>query len=129
MFKKFPDPGADPGSHIKAKPDLARPSLAGLIYALRNLGEVLPDFEWNYRDCRTCAMGVAHDLWDIRSCSADLSEALNIPDVAAFRIFLNADGRHGAIPTAAMVADDLAALRRVMTGPRARSSAPRSLDL
>lgn len=46
-------------------PDLSKPSLAGLSYVLRH-PEIWPDgFEWNYGNCRTCAMGIAHRLWTL----------------------------------------------------------------
>lgn len=42
----------------------SKPSLEGLVYALRH-PETWPEgFVWNYRDCNSCAMGLARQLWD-----------------------------------------------------------------
>lgn len=40
-----------------------KPSLENLSYALRH-PETWPDgFEWDYRNCNSCAMGLASNLW------------------------------------------------------------------
>ena len=42
---------------------LAKPSLAALAYALRHQETWPEGFVWNFYNCRTCAMGMAADLW------------------------------------------------------------------
>jgi hypothetical protein len=40
-------------------------TLEGLAFALRHR-ELWPvGFEWNYKECKKCAMGLAYRLWDL----------------------------------------------------------------
>jgi hypothetical protein len=51
---------------------LARPSVEGLIYALRH-PEVWPEgFVWDYSDCTTCALGLTYRLWISSDDEADI---------------------------------------------------------
>lgn len=44
--------------------DLSKPSLQALSHLLRHK-ELWPDgFEWDYRRCSTCAIGLSRELWD-----------------------------------------------------------------
>ena len=43
--------------------DLNRPSLHALSYVLRQPHMWPRNFHWNYSNCETCAMGLAHLLW------------------------------------------------------------------
>jgi hypothetical protein len=43
--------------------DLNKPSLHALSYALRHPDTWPTEFHWNYSNCATCAMGLAHLLW------------------------------------------------------------------
>jgi hypothetical protein len=52
---------------------LAKPSLAGLAYALRHPDAWPEGFVWNFYDCRTCAMGMAAQLW------ASVSRPIRVP--------------------------------------------------
>lgn len=42
-----------------------RPSLRSLSYVLRHRDMLPKDFEWDYTDCRTCAIGLAGRLWGL----------------------------------------------------------------
>lgn len=43
--------------------NIGTPSLKNLSHILRHK-ELWPEgFRWNYRQCTTCAMGIAHELW------------------------------------------------------------------
>jgi hypothetical protein len=67
---------------------LARPSLEGLSFALRNLKSVLPKWCWRFGSWNSCAVGVAHALWPgaIRRCRGKDAEA-------AFGLTYNEAGR------------------------------------
>jgi len=68
---------------------LAKPSIEGLIYALRHK-ETWPDgFEWDYRGCSTCAMGLAARLWEEIEFPSwyEVGDALKMNRVAAIWIF------------------------------------------
>jgi hypothetical protein len=43
--------------------DLNKPSLQNLSYALRHPDTWPEGFNWQYQNCGTCAMGLAHELW------------------------------------------------------------------
>lgn len=45
--------------------DLDKPSLNGLSYALRHPDTWPKGFYWDYSECETCAMGLAHRLWSV----------------------------------------------------------------
>jgi len=51
--------------------DLSKPSLHVLSYALRHPDTWPEGFNWNFDNCRECAMGLAHRLW------ASIPEAKN----------------------------------------------------
>lgn len=44
--------------------NLDKPSLHGLSYALRHPDTWPEGFVWDYSDCKQCAMGLAHQLWE-----------------------------------------------------------------
>jgi hypothetical protein len=44
--------------------DLDKPSLHALSYALRHPDTWPEGFVWSYQNCRHCAMGLAHVLWE-----------------------------------------------------------------
>ena len=44
--------------------DIGKPSLHALSYALRHPDTWPEGFVWEYSDCRNCAMGLAHQLWN-----------------------------------------------------------------
>lgn len=44
-------------------PDLSIATLPNLSWLLRHPEAWPSGFEWNYYDCRTCAMGLASTLW------------------------------------------------------------------
>jgi hypothetical protein len=45
--------------------DLDKPSLRALSYVLRHPNTWPEGFIWNYDNCESCAMGLAHELWDV----------------------------------------------------------------
>jgi len=44
--------------------DLDKPSLHALSYALRHPDTWPAGFVWDFSNCTTCAMGLAHQLWN-----------------------------------------------------------------
>ena len=102
--------------------DLDKPSLQGLSYVLRHK-ELWPEgFEWNYRDCRRCAMGLAVELWqEVKWHWEDgernnitspeiMAKAFPIEKIAAHEIFCGAAYVHNIYMgkvRPAMVADDI----------------------
>jgi hypothetical protein len=69
---------------------LAKPSVEGLIYALRH-PETWPEgFEWYFNNFRTCAMGLAYRLWRVIRVLGPLAvaDAIGMDDIAADEIFL-----------------------------------------
>lgn len=46
--------------------NLDKPSLHALSYALRHPDTWPEGFMWNYNQCHQCAMGLAHQLWNIQ---------------------------------------------------------------
>lgn len=55
-------------STLKSRTDgwLATPSLEALAYVLRHPETWPGDFRWDYTRCSTCAVGLAHRLWEAR---------------------------------------------------------------
>lgn len=55
-------------SALKSRTDgwLATPSLEALAYVLRHPETWPEDFQWDYGRCSTCAVGLAHRLWERR---------------------------------------------------------------
>jgi hypothetical protein len=47
------------------RPDLSKPSLAGLAYLLRNPEQWPVGFQYSFPSCRTCAMALACITWDL----------------------------------------------------------------
>jgi hypothetical protein len=77
---------------------LDAPSLQALSHILRHR-ELWPEgFAWDYSECETCAMGLAHKLWRLRSqytmavgmhrlVSDDMAKQFAMPDISAQCIF------------------------------------------
>lgn len=102
--------------------DLDQPSLHGLSYALRHPETWRGGFVWDYRDCDTCAIGLACALWDgiakdwriglraAKRSSEIMAECFSIDAYVALDIFIRAAPRHKTIRafvTPFMVADDI----------------------
>ena len=72
-----------------SKRDINTPSLESLSFILRNK-ELWPDgFEWNFRDCHKCAMGLAHQIWrEVRvpTCG-DMSNVFKLGPGVAMALF------------------------------------------
>lgn len=70
--------------------DLSKPSLMALSYILRHKEHWPERFVWDYRQCNTCAMGMAVQLWrKIRvPCVSAIVRELDIPTIQALSIFL-----------------------------------------
>lgn len=47
--------------------DLDKPSLHALSYALRHPDTWPEGFYWDFSDCGQCAMGLAHELWNVNT--------------------------------------------------------------
>lgn len=45
--------------------DLTVPSLEALSYVLRHREHWPKGFEWDFRSCKTCAIGLAADIWQL----------------------------------------------------------------
>lgn len=76
------------------------PDLRDLIYVLRHKETWPPGFEWDYRACTTCAMGLAHRIWPdkvTRSTSVAMSEAFGMNLDDAQDIFLKSDNMWNTI--------------------------------
>lgn len=88
--------------------DLSKPSIEGLIYALRH-PEVWPKgFEFDFRFCSKCAMGLAHAMWPQEiSYPLDhcVAKALGLDRHVAFDIFVI--GWMGSPKTRIEIADAL----------------------
>jgi hypothetical protein len=80
----------DVTSFTETAPDLSRPSLAGLSYALRHRETWPEKFRWYYGHCPTCAMGLAVVLWNqIEEPSTDeTAKAFGIYENTAAKLFL-----------------------------------------
>lgn len=71
-----------------------KPTLESLSYALRHQEMWPPGFVWNYRHCRTCALGLAAALWSLpmppsRYLWCDIMEDLvSMPSAKTAAIFL-----------------------------------------
>jgi len=80
------------------KPDLSKPSVAGLAYILRHKEEWPEDFHWDFNSHRTCALGLMDRKWVHTKSwvlsSFDAAHILHISGRKAFHIFigLNKDG-------------------------------------
>lgn len=48
---------------LEAPPDLSQPTLSGLAWLLRHKEAWPEGFQWDYRFCETCAIGLAARLW------------------------------------------------------------------
>lgn len=89
--------------------DLDKPSLHGLSYALRHPDVWPKNFTWDYTRCETCAMGLAHQLWneipahhksrDHNGGSTKMAKAFAIPFTAAKNIFFGYGGWTPYTPT------------------------------
>jgi hypothetical protein len=65
------------------------PNLQNLATVLRHREMWPTDFEWDYSQCSTCAMGLAWRLGMISNCCTNTAaEEFGIPYNVAFRIFL-----------------------------------------
>ena len=62
------------------------PSTKNLVWLLRNPQHWPPGFEWDYRDTRCCAIGLASRAWGICPSSVDFAQLLNIDSQDAYRI-------------------------------------------
>jgi hypothetical protein len=74
--------------------DLGKPSLHALSYALRHPDTWPKGFVWNYDHCHTCAMGLAHTLWEAipavhkENASSVMARQFAIPYGVAQSIFM-----------------------------------------
>lgn len=75
--------------------ELDKPSLANLAYVLRHPETWPRGFVWNYSNCRSCAMGLAHRLWSrhvpsvgTHSGASVMARSFAMPFSIANRIFL-----------------------------------------
>jgi hypothetical protein len=70
MILQKPCPPSEAQRHLRSKVVANQsndysPSLIGLSYALRH-PETWPEgFAWNYNDCKSCAIGLACQLWSL----------------------------------------------------------------
>jgi len=88
---------------------LERPSVDALVYALRHR-EVWPaGFEWDYRLCTKCAMGLACKLWkEIKSPnSCSVESVLRMKSQDSLKVFYDMRLRFDGTITPEMVADEL----------------------
>jgi hypothetical protein len=72
--------------------DLTKPSLEALSHILRHK-EMWPEgFKWNFGDCQSCAMGLAHKMWlEINSPSSyRMAEHMGITERDACDLFVEA---------------------------------------
>lgn len=76
---------------LDAAPEVnTQPSLAHLSHVLRHQ-ELWPlGFEWDYDDCRRCAMALAHDLYEaVRTpCLIEMGRVFELPHRVAWTIFI-----------------------------------------
>lgn len=78
---------------------LDKPSLENLSYVLRHPDAWPEGFEWDYGNCQTCAMGLAHRLWtsvpkphpDVQKGSSRMGRSFALPFEAAESIFFGGD--------------------------------------
>lgn len=77
---QIPMPSVQPTRGSRPKPaneteklfaNLDKPSLHALSYILRHPDTWPNGFVWNYGACATCAMGLAHRLWDVSQTKKD----------------------------------------------------------
>lgn len=71
------------------KISLEAPSMRALSYMLRHQETWPAGFEWNYRNCHSCAMGLAYKTWKSIQCpdSFEMSRALGMDVEVARGIF------------------------------------------
>ena len=91
--------------------DLGKPSLEALSWLLRHKEMWPRGFEWIYRDCHSCAMGLAWTLWR-ESIDLPVPEVIAkvffMEESAACRIFINGAFKHQTLDvTPEMIADDI----------------------
>lgn len=78
-----------------------------LVAALRDRSKWPKGFEWDFRSCRTCAMGLAKELYlATGNYSRSVADALGVNRRDALFVFTEED-IEGAIVTPEMVADRL----------------------
>jgi hypothetical protein len=98
-------------------PDLDKPSLRGLNLVLRHR-ELWPvGFEWDYRSCPNCAMGLAQRLWKEIEFPVEsyIAKAFGMSAASAQKIFYYADISRKILRknvTPEMIADDIEAYLR-----------------
>ena len=69
-----------------------KPSLKSLSYVLRHSETWPEDFEWDYRDCITCAMGLASQLWNkVQTHTLSMSLEFDMSHLSTYRIFIELD--------------------------------------
>lgn len=74
---------------IVADLDLSIPSLEALSFLLRHKEMWPRDFAWNYAGCSSCAMGLAHQLWEemMAPDSLEMSRVFDMPLSRSIQIF------------------------------------------
>lgn len=99
--------------------DLGKPSLEALSFMLRHREMWPAGFEWDYSECRNCAMGLAINLWNLREHSTRdgsmtgcevMQKTFDISEKPADNIFYFANEARGlqeSDVTPEMVADDI----------------------
>lgn len=92
--------------------DLSKPDLRTLAVVLRNRLLWPPGFVWDYTNCKTCALGMAHQLWShsIPGTTRPYAEGpLGLTDAEGLQIFVGLSetyaGRKNVTPE--MVADEI----------------------
>jgi hypothetical protein len=82
-------------STLPSQDILSKPSLAALSFVLRNR-ETWPDgFVWDYRDCLSCAMGLAFRLGMVAGFdTVAMADSFKISQEAARNIFIEAAYHH-----------------------------------
>jgi hypothetical protein len=90
--------------------DLSKPSLRALSYVLRHRELWPKDFNWQYYDCDSCAMGLASALWKSvgPACTGSMSRNFEIGISDAAHIFIDAISWSGyGTVSPEMVADQI----------------------
>ena len=92
--------------------DLSKPSLQALSHILRHKELWPKDFNWDYGNCESCAMGLAARLWKlsdtirITDCEITMSKDFGITVEQAYNIFIDLVVTKPEI-TPEMVADEI----------------------